>query len=147
MTPGPFTAVRWRWIVASVLLAAWCASLILPAVAITFDRGAGPVTFNGWQVLRSGWMDVFALQFGWGANPALVAVLLLLVLDPPRPWLLRIAGAAVFLCALHSIDLFLRPDFYGMAGAYAGYFLWMVVMAGAGAAALFASMDKAMDTR
>ena len=110
----------------------------MPALSLVFDPANGPQLLYGHEVLSAGALDMAALQFGWLANP-LIFVALLLLIQRGRPWLARaIAGLLVF-CALDSFTLMLWPDFYGYAGAHAGFYVWLAACAAAAAALLWFS--------
>lgn len=111
-----------RIILARWLLAAWLLSLLLPA--LTFEYGD---TSSGWWHLLWGWIGTMVFQFGWYANPLFAFVLVMMTTHFPAAWPLRVASVLLGLCALDTLDLFLRPEHYGFAAAHAGYYLWLAV--------------------
>jgi len=97
----------------------------MPALSMEFDPDNGQIVLEGYKVLTSGWMDVFAGQFAWLANLALAVVLIGLASGGSHNRLIFWASVLLALLTLDALDLLLRPNFYGHPQFLAGAWLWM----------------------
>lgn len=111
---------------AMVLSAIWCLTLILPAYAQVFDRSNGPVVWQGFKLLGSGWLALVYGQTAWLANPALAFVVASLLLRPLSDRATRIGAIATVAAMVPMIDLVFRPEFNGYPELLAGGWLWIV---------------------
>ncbi|MBN1238478.1 MAG: hypothetical protein JXB36_08240 [Gammaproteobacteria bacterium] len=68
-----------RWLPVAVIVAAWAASLPLPALAV---RG-GP-TLTGWEMLLQGWQGAGRGVYAWYANPLFAVAVVAAVANRPR---------------------------------------------------------------
>ena len=117
-----------------VSVALWVGSLFLPALTFVFD--VEPVTLPGWKVLASGWINLLVLQTSWLANLAFWTLVLLLLRPSRSARVLFWCGIALLLFSLHTVDLFLRPQFYTFREAHSGFVAWMLANLGLAACAL-----------
>lgn len=131
---------HWRRPLSMGLFVCWGASLLLPALTMTFD-GETARTLSGFGVLTSGWIAVTYFQFGWFANPALLATLVGLSSYTSRRWL-AVSGGSLLIFTANTIDLFIRPEFHEFNSAGSGYILWTGVNIIAGIAALILAFRK-----
>jgi hypothetical protein len=124
---------RQRRKVGHLLLAAWVATLVLPAVALG-EHSSTPAF--GAELLGWGWLSIFALHIGWLANPLLLVLVVVLRSGEIWPRLMRRSAILLILSALNTLDLFLRPMFWHFGGAWVGYYLWMATNIAAATIAL-----------
>ena len=113
----------------------WVVSLFLPAITFVFD--VEPNLFRGSKILLSGWIDLLVLQSGWLANPVFWMLVFALLPREPSRRLVSWLAAALMLFSAHTIDLFIRPDFYDVRSAHEGYYMWMAANLSLAALAFF----------
>lgn len=132
--------MHWRRSLSIGLFVCWGASLMLPALTMTLD-GETARTQSGFSVLTTGWIGAAYFQFGWFANPALLATLVALSSYTSRRWL-AVSGGSLLICTANTIDLFIRPQFHELSSVGSGYILWAGVNIVAGIAALILAFRK-----
>lgn len=104
----------------------WCVSLFVPAIdfnfGITFSGSSE--TMIGAELLLLGWIAVPSFyQIGWIANIAFWAVIV-----GQRGELILFTTWSIiilFVCALSSADIIVRPDIYKVTSVRIGYWVWM----------------------
>ena len=122
---------RRRRLVALSWLAAWAASLPLPAAHV-----GNRVTY-GFDVLMLGWLGPLMLHFGWFANLLLpLAMAAFLFGAAPSRSGPQIVGWLILLCGLNSlvwVDLYSDGSTKPIELHGSGYYLWMLATIGGGA--------------
>jgi hypothetical protein len=119
-----------RRLVALGWLAAWAASLPLPAA-----YNENGVT-HGFDVLALGWLGPLMLHFGWFANLLLPVAMATFLFGaaPSRSWP-QLVGWMILLCGLNSLAWFNIPDDSGpnpIERYGLGYYSWMLATIGGG---------------
>ena len=105
----------------------WVASLFLPVW-----RANGDVA-KGYHILIIGWLGAWAAQFQWYANPLIVLVCVLAILEIGHPILL---GALAFGLVVLFVATALKRQVMMSTGGnrstierrYAGYYCWMAAV-------------------
>lgn len=111
----------------AVIVALYVASLLLP-VAAEPPNAAGAVSWwHGYTVLALGGLGILDLQFAWLGNPLLIAALI----RPNRTVSALLAVVVVFAIGWHTIPTDANYEKITTFGA--GYYLWIVAMAGGAA--------------
>jgi hypothetical protein len=130
-----------------VLGGCWLLSFVLPVVDAATPNGTD--IWYGWMILMTGWIGVFAGQFGWLANAVLPGGLLMMVLPNRGPILrallimfaLLLLALTVNATAWHEI-----PTDYAsnqVARFRIGYYLWMGAMVGGAVTGLVSAFWRA----
>jgi hypothetical protein len=117
--------MSYRRIVGLIALALWLGSLLLPAVTLHGGIGRQTETDPGYVILLIGWLGPLIGQFGWFANPFLLWMIALLLLERPVG---MIPGLIVLGLAMHSfwwMEMPLDAELMHVTERHAGFYLWI----------------------
>ncbi|WP_147446734.1 hypothetical protein [Corallococcus sp. CA047B] len=93
---------------ASVLFLIACVAPAVHVVAVSREGSQGlERDIAGFELLLTGWLGVFGLNFGWYANPLLALATFLLMLGADRGAL--VAGSIAAVVGLSSLSWFVHP--------------------------------------
>lgn len=105
-------------------------SLVLPALHFVYVVPPGETTWQGFELLMTGWLAIFYGQIGWYANPLYYVVFWLTV---ARLWrATAIVSGVTIAIALNTLLLFAQEIPYSAAGSlmrlkfpHVGFYVWM----------------------
>jgi hypothetical protein len=110
-----------RQIIGGIALALWLASLALPVETDCGQRYADA----GYLILMIGWIGVFVGLLGWYANPFMLGLILVLLLDKRPSIIAALIGLGLALTALWWTRTPTDNGYSTICAHHTGFYVWI----------------------